>query len=145
MRKRATVPRHPNRFQASLTRHQVTITIGEDVRYRIEQYRGRLVERFDQQGASDLTNLSFEEAVTDALDVGLEYDEALEGLVADVIDGHLFKAEKRKNRLREQVDSTGRCAPHGASVAALLELLSGLDPAATIVFGAGELRVTNPE
>lgn len=135
------MPRHPNRFQAAFTRHRVTITIGEDVRYRIEQYRARLVERFEREGHADLTNLTFEEALTDALDVGLEYDEALEGRVADIVDGHLFKAKRRKNRLRQQLETTGHCNLRSQSVASVIELLAGLDPEATIEIAGGELSL----
>src|SRR4051794_3659669 len=121
------MPRHPDRFQAAFTRHVIKVEIGEDLRYRIEQLRTRLVEHFEGIDP-ELTNQSFEDALIEAIELGLEYSEALEGLVADVVDGHLFKStheDKWLQRLRQQLRDNGRCSMRGHGVNTVIKLLAG--------------------
>lgn len=141
------MPRDPSRFHAAFTRHRVSVVIGEDVRYRVEQLRTRLVEYFEDIDP-ELTNQTFEDALKEAIELGLEYSEALEGLVADVVDGHLFKSTHKDTwpeRLRQQLSDHGRCNIRGQSVNTIMKLLASLDPSATVVIEAGELRVEPPQ
>lgn len=137
------MPRHPNRFQAAFTHHAVKIEIREDLRYRVEQLRERLVEHFETVDP-ELTNQTFEDALIEAIELGLAYSEALEGLAADVVDGHLFKSSFEDpwlQRLRLRLSEDGRCDIRGQSIPTVMKLLAGLDPSATVLIEDGELLI----
>lgn len=144
------MPKMRNRLRALLTIHEVSVEISEQLRYRVEQHRTRMVARFEQEGHPDLMDVTFEEALTDALEVGLEYEEALEGRVADIVDGHLFtkdlseKSEAKIARLLDDLYETGHCNVRSLGTNEVLILLMRAKRTAAVRFADGELRLTQP-
>lgn len=94
-----------DRLAIALSRRRLTFEIEESLARRAEAYHERLRERLGRDDA-DLADLTFAEALSNAIEVAVERDEKEHGLIGDIVTGRVVvDTPERRAAARRWIES----------------------------------------